>query len=98
MSLIYASAIAPKQISLLSNALTAASTGLAIPCAASMRYLHSLEAQQTNAGLTVEARLDQRIYRKGRNVTERELAKLALSAHSVCPRWNYTIAPRPALH
>jgi len=48
----------------------------------------------TNAGLKVEARLDQGIYRKGRKVTERELAELALSAHNVCPRWNYTIAPR----
>jgi hypothetical protein len=48
----------------------------------------------TNAGLKVHVRLDQGIYRKGRKVTERELAELAVSAHEVCPRWNYTIVPR----
>src|ERR1043166_6307996 len=48
----------------------------------------------TITGLKVEARLDQGIYRKGRKVTERQLKELALSTHDVCPRWNYTIAPR----
>ena len=48
----------------------------------------------TAAGLKVEARLDLEIYRKGRKITERELKHLALSTHDVCPRWNYTIAPR----
>jgi hypothetical protein len=48
----------------------------------------------TAAGLKVEARLDQEIYRKGRKVTERQQEELALSAHNVCPRWNYTLSPR----
>jgi hypothetical protein len=48
----------------------------------------------TAAGLTVEAQLDQEIYRKGRKATERQLNQLALSSHEVCPRWNYTLAPR----
>jgi hypothetical protein len=48
----------------------------------------------TATGLTVEAQVDQEIYRKGRKVTERELSELALSTHDVCPRWNYTLAPR----
>jgi len=48
----------------------------------------------TNAGLRVDARLDQGIYRKGRKVTKQELAELAVSAHDVCPRWNYTMVPR----
>ncbi|OKO77485.1 hypothetical protein AC628_15445 [Bradyrhizobium sp. NAS96.2] len=50
----------------------------------------------TQAGLTVEARLDQAIYRKGRKVTKAQLAALALSTDEVCPLWNYTIAPRAA--
>jgi Rhodopirellula transposase DDE domain len=49
----------------------------------------------TTAGLKVEAQLDQGIYRKGRKVTERQLKGLALSTHDICPRWNYTLAPRP---
>jgi Rhodopirellula transposase DDE domain len=48
----------------------------------------------TTAGLKVEARLDQGIYRKGRKVTDRQLKELALSTHDVCPRWNYTLTPR----
>jgi len=46
------------------------------------------------AGLTVDARLDQGIYRKGRKVTDRQLKQLALFPHEVCPRWNYTLKPR----
>jgi hypothetical protein len=47
----------------------------------------------TATGLTVEANLDQRIYAKGRRVTDRQLKELALFPHSTCPRWNYTLAP-----
>jgi hypothetical protein len=49
----------------------------------------------TAAGLKVKAQLDHEIYRKGRKVTERQLKELALSPHEVCPRWNYTLSPRP---
>jgi hypothetical protein len=48
----------------------------------------------TAGGLTVEAQLDQEIYRKGRKATERQLRGLALSTHDVCPRWNDTLSPR----
>jgi Rhodopirellula transposase DDE domain len=48
----------------------------------------------TTAGLKVEAYLDQLIYRKGRKVTNQQLKELALSTHDICPRWNYTLAPR----
>jgi hypothetical protein len=49
----------------------------------------------TITGLKVEAHLDQGIYRKGRKVTDQQLEDLALSVHDTCPRWNYTLAPRP---
>jgi hypothetical protein len=48
----------------------------------------------TAAGLKVEAHLDRGIYRKGRKATDRQLKELALCTHDVCPRWNYTLAPR----
>jgi hypothetical protein len=50
----------------------------------------------TTTGLKVEASLDQGIYRKGRQVTNRQLKELALSCHDTCPAWNYTLAPRMA--
>lgn len=49
----------------------------------------------TIAGLKVEAYLDERIYRNGRRVTDDKLRGLALSEDSICPRWNYTLAPSP---
>lgn len=48
----------------------------------------------TNAGLKVEANLDETIYRKGRAVTEEKMKGLALWEDDVCPRWNYALAPR----
>jgi hypothetical protein len=49
----------------------------------------------TTAGLKVEAYRDEQIYRNGRKVTEEQLRGLALSEDDICPRWNYTLAPRP---
>jgi Rhodopirellula transposase DDE domain len=54
-----------------------------------------IRSTTTTAGLRVEAFLDKGIYRKGRKVTDRQLNELALSTHDICPRWNYTLAPRP---
>jgi hypothetical protein len=48
----------------------------------------------TTTGLRVEAYLDQAIYRKGRKVTDRQMKELRLSAHDICPSWNYTLLPR----
>jgi transposase len=49
----------------------------------------------TTAGLKVEAYRDEQIYRNGRKVTEEKMKGLALSEDDICPRWNYTLAPRP---
>jgi len=48
----------------------------------------------TVTGLTVKARLDEGMYRKGQKVTSEGLKKLKLEPHSTHPRWNYTIRPR----
>jgi Rhodopirellula transposase DDE domain len=48
----------------------------------------------TTAGLKVDAHLDNRIYPKGRKVTQKEMRQLALQSHETCPRWNYTLNPR----
>jgi hypothetical protein len=56
--------------------------------------LSFIRGTTTTAGLKVEAYLDEQIYRKGRRVTEEQLRGLALSEDDICPRWNYTLAPR----
>jgi hypothetical protein len=48
----------------------------------------------TATGLTVSARLDEGVYRKGRKATRQELDWLRLKPHEVCPAGNYTISPR----
>jgi hypothetical protein len=53
-----------------------------------------IRGTSTRTGLKVEARLDEGIYKKGRKVTSKQLAALALSSHEICPRWNYTLKPR----
>jgi DDE family transposase len=56
--------------------------------------LSFIRGTTTTAGLKVEAYLDEQIYRNGRRVTEEQLRGLTLSEDDICPRWNYTLAPR----
>jgi hypothetical protein len=48
----------------------------------------------TTTGLKVDACLDDRIYPKGRKVSQKDMRQLALQSHEICPRWNYTLNPR----
>jgi transposase len=48
----------------------------------------------TKTGLTVKARLDEGIYRKGQKVTREESDNLNVELHEILPEWNYTIRPR----
>jgi hypothetical protein len=47
----------------------------------------------TKTGLTVKAVLDEGIYPKGQKVSWKDVDALNLTAHDVCPEWNYTIRP-----
>ena len=57
--------------------------------------LRLIRGTQTNTGLTVRAHLDDQGYPTGETVSDAEMAALYLERHAVCPRWNYTIRPRP---
>jgi transposase len=48
----------------------------------------------TSTGLTVQAFLDEGVYRKGRKVSREDMKRLNVNHHDVCPQWNYTISPR----
>src|SRR3954468_13124609 len=37
---------------------------------------------------------DEKVYTKGRRVSDAEMKTLELERHEVCPAWNYTIRPR----
>jgi len=50
----------------------------------------------TAAGLRVTAALKRGGNETGERVTNAVMAGLRLTAHAVCPQWNYTLAPNPA--
>jgi hypothetical protein len=53
-------------------------------------------ATSTATGQTVTARLDLDQYPTGVSIPDAVMAQLALHPRAVHPRWNYTLAPRPA--
>jgi hypothetical protein len=48
----------------------------------------------TTKGLTIQARLDERIYEKARKVTDEEFQKIAIEPDPFHGEWNYTITPQ----
>lgn len=56
-----------------------------------------ISATTTTAGLVVQSRIDDRIYPKGRRVSDQQLALVNLEPHAFHGEWNYTIHPTPAV-
>ncbi len=56
-----------------------------------------IASTKTKTGLTVKARLDKRKYKKGIEVSDRELSSINLTKHSFHGEWNYTIDPKVKL-
>ena len=52
-----------------------------------------ISATTTQAGLLVRSRIDDRIYAKGRRVSDKELAEVHLEPDAFHGEWNYTIHP-----
>ena len=57
--------------------------------------INSIAATTTSTGLKVYARLDERDYPKKVQVTDEQLATVALTPDPFHPEWNYTITPKP---
>ena len=55
-----------------------------------------IAATTTKKGLAVRSRLDDRIYPKGRRVSDKQLALVNLEPHAFHGEWNYTIRPTVA--
>jgi hypothetical protein len=55
-----------------------------------------IRGTSTVTGLSVKAFLDEGFYARGRKVTGEDIEGLKLNAHTVCPKWNYTLHPRDA--
>jgi DDE family transposase len=50
----------------------------------------------TETGLQVKPFLIEQVYEKGRRVSTAAMHDLNIQFAAICPRWNYTIRPRPA--
>jgi DDE family transposase len=57
--------------------------------------LSLIRGTQTATGLAVRAHLDDQVYPTGETVSDAAMVALHLERHTLCPRWNYTIRPRP---
>jgi Rhodopirellula transposase DDE domain len=55
-----------------------------------------IAATTTATGLAVRSRLDDRVYAKGRRVSDQQLAEVNLEPHAFHGEWNYTIHPSSA--
>lgn len=56
-----------------------------------------LRGTSTSTGLQVDAFLHDQSYETGLRVSNSDMKSLNLELHSLCPKWNYTIHPRPPL-
>ena len=56
--------------------------------------INLINGTKTKKGLTIKAKLDKRIYKKGKEISNNEMAKLNIKYGSIYPRWNYTISPQ----
>jgi hypothetical protein len=54
-----------------------------------------IQGTQTKTGLTVKAEILDGVYKTGKKVSKKVMALLDLVPAEVCPRWNYTLQPRP---
>lgn len=52
-----------------------------------------ISSTKTKTGLKVRSRIDERVYPKGRRVSDSQLAQVDLIPHKFHGEWNYTISP-----
>lgn len=53
-----------------------------------------ISSTTTKTGLKVTAKLLEGVFKTGRRVAKSVMEALNIEAHSVCPKWNYTIRPQ----
>ncbi len=71
-------------------------TGARCPLRSWELLLGYIRDTTTSTGLTVTAQRVTTVYPLGVKIRDEEMANLQITAHSVCPSWNYTIYPRAA--
>jgi hypothetical protein len=54
-----------------------------------------IRGTKTETGLAVTAHSDEGFYKKSVPYSHKDVDRLSLKSHDVCPQWNYTISPQP---
>jgi Rhodopirellula transposase DDE domain len=57
--------------------------------------LDAIRHTTTRTGLRVRAQVLPGVYARGCKVTDAEMTALSIKNHETCPKWNYTVKPRP---
>jgi transposase len=53
-----------------------------------------ISSTKTSKGLKVEARLDERDYKTGIKISDKDMKQLKIQSHKLYTKWNYSIQPR----
>jgi hypothetical protein len=61
------------------------------------RVVGLIRGTRNDGGLTVRAERLRGAYPTGETLSDAEMKQLAVERHATCPRWNYTIRPRPTV-
>ena len=54
--------------------------------------INLIEGTTTKKGLKITAKMDKKIYAKGKKISEEDFKKIRIKEHSINPQWNYTIS------
>ena len=65
-----------------------------VPLRSLEKVIGLIRGTQTDAGLSVDAELDEGSYERGIKISDREMRALQLKRRNLCPNLNYTISPR----
>lgn len=53
--------------------------------------INLIEGTSTRKGLKITAKIDRKIYKRGKKISDKEFEKINLKRHKINPNWNYTI-------
>ncbi|MDI6737326.1 MAG: ISAzo13 family transposase [Nanoarchaeota archaeon] len=53
--------------------------------------INLIEGTTTKKGLKIKAKMDKKMYKIGKKISEKEIEKINISIHKINPQWNYTI-------
>ncbi len=51
-----------------------------------------IKGTTTKKGLKISAKIDKKIYKIGKRVSEKEFKKINVQEHKINPKWNYTLS------